>query len=81
MDLYEQLARSYVKVFELFGTPRAWRTADAFARMLIAHGTIEGFPAECISADNSPIAGLAEALTKSLSNPCDCWLLDYLKYA
>ena len=45
------------------------RTAEAFAQRLIADGTVKGFPEDCISADNSPIAGLEEALATSIGTP------------
>jgi len=70
--LRNRLTQTWIKALDFFGTPHVWRTADAFARMLIAQGTVEGFPPECISADHSPVPGLAEALSKS-HGPRDTW--------
>src|SRR5262245_50003102 len=67
--LCDQLIEMWIQVLKFFGTPRVWRTADAFARRLIAEGAIKGFPDDCISKDNSPIPGLEEALATSLGPP------------
>src|SRR5215813_13218971 len=45
-ELRGQFMKTWIEALELFGTPRVWRTADAFARKLVRHGTIEGFPRE-----------------------------------
>ena len=67
-----QLIQMWIQVLKFFGTPRVWRTADTFARRLIAEGTIKGFPDDCISDDNSPIPGLEEALATALGPPGSC---------
>jgi hypothetical protein len=67
--LCDQIIQTWIKVFKFFGTPRVWRTADAFARRLITEGTIKGFPEDCVSDDNSPIPGLEEALASALGHP------------
>jgi hypothetical protein len=59
----------WMQVLRFLGTPRVWRTADAFARELILRGTVKGFPEACISTDNTPIAGLEEALATALGPP------------
>jgi hypothetical protein len=65
-ELCGQLIKTWIEVLNFFGTPRVWRTAEAFARKLVLQGTIEGFPRECISDDNSPIPGLQDSLAKAL---------------
>ena len=72
VKLRAKLARTWIEVLDFFGTPRVWRTADAFARMLIEQGTVKGFPRECISTDDSPVSGLAGALARS-HGPHDTW--------
>jgi hypothetical protein len=66
LELSRQLIKTWIEALKFFGTPRVWRTADAFARKLVLQGTIEGFPRECISDDNSPIPGLQDVLAKAL---------------
>jgi hypothetical protein len=75
-ELRGQLMKTWIEALEFFGTPWVWRTADAFARKLVLHGTIEGFPRECISNDNSPIPGLKDALAKALGTG-DPWEQHY----
>jgi len=79
----DRLVRTWIEVLDFFGTPHVWRTANAFARVLIARGTIEGFPPECVSADHSPVPGLAEALAKSHGSRDTWrehdWLADYVE--
>ena len=81
-ELCGHLIKTFIEALEFFGTPRVWRTADAFARKLVLQGTIEGFPDECISDDNSPIPGLQGALAKALGtgDPWEqhYWLRDYV---
>jgi len=81
-ELCGQLIKTWIEALEFFGTPRVWRTADAFARKLVLQGTIEGFPRACISDDNSPIPGLQDALAKALGtgDPWEqhYWLRDYV---
>jgi hypothetical protein len=79
-ELTVGVIETWTSVLSFFGKPRVWRTADAFARLLIARGTIEGFPVECISRDNSPLPGLAEAVAEALG-PSRCkhaWWLVYV---
>ena len=64
-----QIVQTWIEVLKFFGTPRVWRTADAFARMLISQGTVKEFPDDCVSNDNSPILGLEEALATALGPP------------
>ena len=75
-ELYGQLIKTWIEALEFFGTPWVWRTADAFARKLVLQGTIEGFPRECISDDNSPIPGLQDALAKAFGTG-DPWVQHY----
>jgi hypothetical protein len=75
-ELCGQLIKTWIEALEFFGTPRVWRTADAFARKLVLQGTIEGFPRECISEDNSPIPGLQDVLAKALGTG-DPWEQHY----
>jgi hypothetical protein len=81
-ELCGQLIKTWIEALEFFGTPRVWRTADAFARKLVLQGTIEGFPRECISDDNSTIPGLQDVLAKALGDgdPWEqhYWLRDYV---
>ena len=81
-ELYDQAVQLWIEVLKFFGTPQVWRTADAFARKLISRGTVEGFPDDCISSDNSTIPGLEEALARALgasgSRQQHDWMLGYV---
>src|SRR5262245_54039053 len=67
--LCDKLIHTWIEVLNFFGAPRVSRTADAFARRLIAEGTIKAFSTDCISNDNSPVPGLEEALASALGPP------------
>ena len=69
VELCDRAVEVWIEVLKFFGTPRVWRTAEAFAQRLIAYGAVNGFPEDCVSTDNVPIAGLEEALATALSPP------------
>jgi len=76
-ELLQEACRTWIGVLEFFGTPRVWRTADAFARRLITEGTLQSFPDDCKSSGNSPIPGLEENLAIALGGQHG-WLENYV---
>jgi hypothetical protein len=72
-ELHRALTRLRIQVLKFYATPQVWRTADAFAKLLLNRGVVIGFPSECPSNDDSPIPGLAEALEARLSE-VESWL-------
>jgi len=78
IELCDRAVEVWIEVLKFFGRPRVWRTAEAFAQRLIADGTVKGFPEDCIRTDNSPIAGLEEALATSIGTPGSREHLDWM---
>lgn len=78
--LLHHFIKSWEKTLSLVATPTVWRTIDAYAQRLMLQGTVDGFPRDCLSTDNSPVPGLQQALQQALGQR-ESWLHhDWLAY-